>query len=549
MAILKTEELEFDPQQGDQQTIASSDELGLSPARSRPYESEVLKASQRYGVDPELIHSVIKAESGYDKGVISPKGAMGVMQLMPGTASDLGVKNVFDPVQNIEGGTKYLGSLIQKYKNPIHAVAAYNMGPNAFDQFLQGKRKMPEETVMYVRNVLGKGFQGAYENEPGDLTGMTGASDVSRVSKDMLKVSRPLLEFGSWTAGAKAGAALGAASPVPGGALMGGLLGAGAGYALGSQGAGAMERSMGDATTIETDEMMNQALKDFIMGASTEGGMKVLGMVARPVADWVGIQANRLYESALKIPPSVPADIRNKVVQTGISGKYLPNESGLAKLHSDIDGINREIAGIIDSAGPTGSVSMDAVLRRVDDLGDFYKYAPNATSYMDDLQAIKGMVTQYHGNVVPTATAQKIKQTIYALHRKHYGEMKTLQIEADKSIARGIKEELVAQYPELGRLNAQDSALISLNTILSRSVNRIRNYDIIRMGDIIGATAGGSAAGIPGASIGYVVKRALDSPQVKSRLAFALKRASQATIGPLYRPAAYGVLESVEEEE
>src|SRR5579863_5143320 len=100
------------------------------PGRPQVDLSEVVNsASGRYRLDPDLVNSVIKAESGFNTRAVSPKGARGLMQLMPGTASQLGVSNAFDPQANVEGGTKYLRELMEKYNfDMVRALAAYNAG-------------------------------------------------------------------------------------------------------------------------------------------------------------------------------------------------------------------------------------------------------------------------------------------------------------------------------------------------------------------------------------------------------------------------------------
>ena len=95
------------------------------------FDSVIDRASQRYGVDSSLIRSVISAESGFDPQASSPKGAMGLMQLMPDTARVLGVKDAYDPEQNIRGGAKYLRDMLRKFGAVEKALAAYNAGPAA----------------------------------------------------------------------------------------------------------------------------------------------------------------------------------------------------------------------------------------------------------------------------------------------------------------------------------------------------------------------------------------------------------------------------------
>lgn len=239
--------------------------------------------------------------------------------------------------------------------------------------------------------------------------------------------------------------------------------------------------------------------------------------------------ARGLYESALKIPPrSINKEARDAIVKTGIEGKYLPSEKGLEKLGNNIDFLNREIKDVISQGTKAGKeVDMNAVVKRIDSLKDFYKDYPRAKKYIDELDKIQQEVIAQNPGKIPLDVAQRMKQRIYQINRKHYGEMKGVDVEADKAIARGLKEELVGQYPELKDLNAKDSALISLEEVLTKSVNRIRNYDIIKMGDSIMSATGAVIGGAPGAALTATGKHILEMPTVKARLAFVLSKANK----------------------
>jgi soluble lytic murein transglycosylase-like protein len=108
-------------------------------------------AAKDYDVAPELVHSVIQVESNYDQFAVSPKGAQGLMQLMPATAKRFGVTDTFDPKQNIEAGVRYLKFLQKTFKDDRLAIAAYNAGEGAVQRY--GSVPPYPETVDYVAKV------------------------------------------------------------------------------------------------------------------------------------------------------------------------------------------------------------------------------------------------------------------------------------------------------------------------------------------------------------------------------------------------------------
>jgi hypothetical protein len=128
--------------------------LKPAPLKSPIALNEVVNsASATYHLDPDLVNSVIHAESGFNPRAISPKGARGLMQLMPGTASQLGVADAFDAQANVTGGSRYLRELLERYNfDLVKALAAYNAGPERVEQY----RGVPpfRETRAYVARIV-----------------------------------------------------------------------------------------------------------------------------------------------------------------------------------------------------------------------------------------------------------------------------------------------------------------------------------------------------------------------------------------------------------
>ena len=122
------------------------------PLEQAPFGELIRKAAAKYEVDPDLVFSVVAAESNFNPRAISRRNARGLMQLLPETARRLGVKDIYDPAQNIDGGTRYLRDLLKMYDGDLAlTLAAYNAGPGAVQRY--GRIPPYNETIKYVRAI------------------------------------------------------------------------------------------------------------------------------------------------------------------------------------------------------------------------------------------------------------------------------------------------------------------------------------------------------------------------------------------------------------
>jgi soluble lytic murein transglycosylase-like protein len=137
----------------------------LERANREKIEDMIREVSGRYRVDPALVRAVIETESNWNSGAVSRKGAQGLMQLVPGTAQELGVNNALDPKQNLDGGVRYLHALLERYNGDLdRALAAYNAGPHAVDR--AGGVPRYRETRNYVQKVTDSYFRPGSDRLP-----------------------------------------------------------------------------------------------------------------------------------------------------------------------------------------------------------------------------------------------------------------------------------------------------------------------------------------------------------------------------------------------
>jgi len=258
-----------------------------------------------------------------------------------------------------------------------------------------------------------------------------------------------------------------------------------------------------------------------------------------PVADEGGGRlqqtAERMYKSALKPSSTITPDKTAKMVQAGLQEGIPVSRGGLEKLSGLVDDLNSQIAARIDAAGPKRQISPGRAVEYTRELEP--KFA-NQVNPEGDLAAIDASRDEFLRQLQPegggavrnmtASEAQAMKQGTYrSLGSKAYGELKTATIETQKALARGLKDELAAQFPELSSLNARESSLLSLEPALTKRVQAVSNHQIVGIGTPIAATAAKAVTGSGGVgAVAGFMKAVFDNPGIKSRLAIALNKAS-----------------------
>jgi hypothetical protein len=314
---------------------------------------------------------------------------------------------------------------------------------------------------------------------------------------------------------------------------------------------------------IDTAQAMYQSAKDnpAQMAGNLVGGA-VLGEAAAPAAQaaanlagsaakTVGSRALLLgktpaeaYESALKPSTTLTDAERSQLVQTGLQNKIPVSKSGVEDIGNLIDDYNNKIKAEI-ATDPNRPIDPNAVATRADAAKAKFKNQVNAQGDLNAIEASKQQFLTEQGATPATATspaqpapmmraedAQAMKQGTYRILAGKFGEQGSAAVEAQKSLARGLKEEIANQFPEISNLNAAESKLLDLQPVLERAVARSSNHQLIGIGTPI---AGAAAKAVTGSgTIGVVagtLKGVLDNPMVKSRLAIALSKGAKIPIG------------------
>lgn len=338
----------------------------------------------------------------------------------------------------------------------------------------------------------------------------------------------------------------------------------GLGYMAGTQAQNIMQRyaqgqpqaNIGQATKEAAAQIIPSAevgMAGPIAGKVVEGGLSV-------AARGFDTLAKKMYESVLKIPPrSVPKFLRDKAIKAGLEGQYAPTEGGWEKLGVDIQAANKAISETI-AKDPGKQIEVQVILNRIDELKAGYSKLPEADKYLKEIDKVRRAFLEQatkNGELnMSGAEAQEMKLAIHRIFKPKYKTIANWSQEefmANEAIAKGLRKELVRLYPELAELNAKDSAMLELQKQLSGAINRTRNWDVVGLVDILGGSLGALAGRqgnedygqYGGAVTGLMLTRALRSPVVASRVAFALSKAARTIKGQALPSTTWGENQSM----
>lgn len=294
------------------------------------------------------------------------------------------------------------------------------------------------------------------------------------------------------------------------------------------------------------ESYLSSALLGAISGKANKVGVKTSKVyqqnktnIAPKIGDTLQTVAQRIYQSALK-PTKAILDKYPDVVKTGLEEKIPVTREAIDRVGSSIDALNAEIGRQIESGKSKGQVVLSSnVVKAMADTVSFYQDTIGGKQSVKELQQLAKQFAKEEGVSIPVDRAQRLKVNTYQVLRKAYGELKGVEIEGRKAIARGLKEELVSAIPELKTLNARESQLIGLEQALERFTGRYSNKDLIDLtsgiGGAVGAAVDGGGGLLKGFALTKLAKMAVDHPSINSRLAILLNELGK-KLSPVLAP-------------
>lgn len=269
-------------------------------------------------------------------------------------------------------------------------------------------------------------------------------------------------------------------------------------------------------------------------GASTAAGARALRSQAT---------GRELYQSALKPSTTLTETQRNNVLDTGLKEEIPVSKGGQAKLGYLMDNVNQEIAAKIKAGNQQGAtVNKFKVASRLQDTYDQMSNQVNPEKAQNAVGRAGNEFLRNNPNDIPLEDAQAKKIGTYQQIKKSYGQLSNAATESQKALARGLKEEIATQFPEVADLNARDSRFIGLDKELERAVNRISNHQVVGIGTPLAAAGVKAATGSTGAAaVVGIMKAIIDDPFIKSKLAISLSKGAGIPISQAQiRIAQYG---------
>lgn len=413
---------------------------------------------------------------------------------------------------------------------------------------LEKRGKLPQEKATLLTEARRRGLIGGQEQTQaptatpspagpstidlatqGLLMGAEGDTEHALAAgQDIYKTVKEPIEYAGLIGGGLAGAAL---TKTPQGAVAT----AGLGYA----GAKRITKGVGTALGLEkpetAGEIVSSTVGDVAQGATAEAGGQILGAGAQAAFKKLTPFARKLYESALKPAPSIPTSHREKMITIGlenaVQGKpYRPTQKQVYALGRQITNMVEQADNIVvESAKAGDKIQTKPIADSIDDVISAFKEGPTYKSEVAQLEAIKKEFLANKGTEMPTDAALKMKKRIYKLAEKYYQSGKTQVIpakyEADKSMARAVKEELEVLYPKTAPLNKEASRQIEFGKILERAANRTGNRELFSIFDFFSGNVGATLAGGKGAVTGGMFSYVTSNPQMKSIIAKQIMKA------------------------
>lgn len=251
--------------------------------------------------------------------------------------------------------------------------------------------------------------------------------------------------------------------------------------------------------------------------------------------------AERMYQSALKPSTKMPLEKVQGAVKTGLEEGIAVSPEGAEKLSGLIDDLNTKIQAKIDAGTAQGAtINKYAVASRLKQTYGDVSSQVNPEKAQAAVGKSGNEFLRNQPSEIPASQAQAIKQGTYQQIRKSYGQLSDAAKESQKALARGLKEELVQQFPEIGQLNAKESQLINLDGALEQALKRISNHQLVGIGTpMVAAGAGAITKSTKVGAAAGIIKAVLDDPILKSKIAIALNKKGVPIVGAKTRIAAY----------